>query len=45
MVHKTLKTEQGSTEEYRYYIGSIEPEVELFERTAGGHWRVEVNLH
>lgn len=41
MVHKTLKKEQGSTEEYRYYIGSIEPDVELFERAARGtgEWR------
>ncbi len=45
MVHKTLKKEQGSAEEYRYYIGSIEPEAELFERAARGHWGVEVNLH
>lgn len=45
MVHKTLKKEQGSTEEYRYYIGSIEPDVELFERAARGHWGVEANLH
>ena len=45
MVHKTLKTKQGTTEEYRYYIGSIEPDVELFERAARGHWEVEVELH
>lgn len=29
MVHKILRTEQGNTEEYRYYIGSIEPDVEF----------------
>ncbi len=45
MVHKILKTEQGNTEEYRYYIGSIEPDVELFERAARSHWGVEANLH
>lgn len=45
MVHKTLKTGQGTTEEYRYYIGSIEPDVELFERASRGHWGVEVGLH
>ena len=45
MVHKTIKTEQGITEEYRYYIGSIEPDVELFKRAARGHWEVEIELH
>lgn len=45
MVHKTIKKEQGITEEYRYYIGSIEPDVELFERAARGHWEVEIDLH
>lgn len=45
MVHKTLKQGEESTEEYRYYIGSIEPDAELFERAARGHWGIEVNLH
>lgn len=45
MVHKTLKKGKGCEEEYRYYIGSIEPDVELFERATRGHWGVEVNLH
>lgn len=45
MVHKTLKSKQGKAEEYRYYIGSIEPDVELFERASRGHWGVEVNVH
>ena len=45
MVHKVLKKEQGKEEEYRYYIGSIEPDVELFERASRGHWGIEVNLH
>lgn len=45
MVHKTLKKGGKSIEEYRYYIGSIEPEVEVFERAAREHWGVEANLH
>lgn len=45
MVHKTLKQGKERVEEYRYYIGSIEPEAELFERAVRGHWGVEVKLH
>lgn len=45
MVHKTLKQGEESIEEYRYYIGSIEPDAELFERATRGHWGIEVNLH
>ena len=46
MVHKTLKKADGSQEEEsRYYISSIEADVEEFERAARGHWAVEVNLH
>lgn len=45
MVHKTLKTEAGVEEEYRYYIGSIEADEELFERAVRGHWGIESRLH
>lgn len=42
---RVLKKERGKEEEYRYYIESIEPDVELFERASRGHWGIEVNLH
>ena len=45
MVHKTLGTGEEIREEYRYYIGSIEPDAELFERAVRGHWEVENGLH
>lgn len=45
MVHKTLKAGKEVREEYRYYIGSIEPDAELFERAVRGHWEVENGLH
>ncbi|VAW84023.1 Mobile element protein, partial [hydrothermal vent metagenome] len=31
--------------EYRYYIGSIENDAELFGNTVRRHWGVENNLH
>lgn len=45
MVHKTLRIGGEKREEYRYYIGSIEPDVELFERAVRGHWEIENGLH
>lgn len=46
MVHKVLKKMDGSRlEEDRYYICSIEGDVEEFERAARGHWGVENCLH
>lgn len=46
MVHKTLTKWDGKVElEYRYYICSIEENVEEFERAARKHWGVENKLH
>ena len=46
MVHKRTKKSNGrEEEEWRYYICSIEEDVEEFERAARGHWGVENNLH
>ena len=42
MVHKVMKKADGSMEEEdRYYICSIEADVDEFERAARGHWGVE----
>ena len=46
MVHKRIKKKDGSQEEEtRYYICSIEEDIEDFERASRGHWGVENNLH
>jgi len=46
MVHKKIVKPDGSCEEEsRYYICSIEENVDEFERAARGHWGVENNLH
>lgn len=40
MVHKVLKQQDGrQTEEYRYYICSINADAEEFERAATGEWK------
>lgn len=42
MEEKTIRTETGvETKEYRYYISSLKPEIELFSRAVRGHWSVE----
>ncbi len=42
LVHKVMKKADGSMEEEdRYYICSIEADVDEFERAARGHWGVE----
>lgn len=46
MVRKTLEKKNGETVlECRYYICSIEPNAELFERAVRSHWAIENNLH
>lgn len=46
MVHKIImRQDGGSEEEYRYYICSIEENLEDFIRASRGHWGVENNLH
>lgn len=42
MEEKTIRSETGvETKEYRYYISSLKPEIELFSRAVRGHWCVE----
>lgn len=39
---KTIRTEEGEEKkEYRYYISSLKPEIEVFSRAVRGHWSVE----
>lgn len=46
LVKKTLRLGNGEIqEERRYYISSIELDIDLFERATRGHWGVENNLH
>lgn len=42
MEEKTIRTEEGTEKkEYRYYISSLKPEIEVFSRAVRGHWSVE----
>ena len=42
MEEKTIRTEEGEEKkEYRYYISSIKPEIEVFSRAVRGDWSVE----
>lgn len=39
-----VKGNQGTLEEYRYYISSLTEDIELFRRAVRGHWAVESML-
>jgi predicted transposase YbfD/YdcC len=41
MTRSSYKSEKGETQETRYYISSLPPDVELFSRAVRGHWAVE----
>ena len=41
MEKKTLWDENGERKEIRYYISSLKPEAETFQRAVRGHWSVE----
>lgn len=46
MVRKTMRLKSGEIiKEDRYYFGSMEEDIELYERAARGHWGVENGLH
>ncbi|GHV24050.1 putative transposase YncI [Clostridia bacterium] len=46
MATRTLIKKNGeATSEIRYFIGSIEKDINLLERAVRGHWGVENNLH
>lgn len=41
MVKATYKSHKGKTCEMRYFISSLEPDLELFSQAVRGHWSVE----
>ena len=41
MVRTVCKSDKGETCETRYFISSLEPDLELFSRAVRGHWSVE----
>ena len=41
MARTTCKSEKGEIVETRYFISSLNPDVELFSRAVCGHWSVE----
>lgn len=41
MEEKTIRTEKGERKEYRYYISSLEENIEELSRAVRGHWSVE----
>lgn len=46
MIKKSLQLSNGEVhEEKRYYMNSIELDIDLFERASRGHWGVENKLH
>lgn len=41
MEEKTIESREGIKKEYRYYISSLENDIELFSRAVREHWSVE----
>ena len=41
MVEKTIEKDGKTTKERRYFISSLAPDIELFERAVRGHWAIE----
>lgn len=39
---KTIKKKDKKVKERRYYISSLEPEINLFEKSVRGHWGIEI---
>lgn len=42
MEKKTIRKAETEKVEYRYYISSLEEDIELFSRAVRGHWAVEI---
>lgn len=42
IVEKTIKKNNKENKEIRYYISSLAPEIDLFEKSVRGHWRIEI---
>jgi predicted transposase YbfD/YdcC len=45
MVMRTRVEGENISEEFAFYIGSIEPKVKQFARVVRGHWGIETRLH
>ncbi len=41
MEEKTLKKNGKTSKEYRYFISSLKPDIELISRAVRGHWSIE----
>lgn len=42
IVEKTIKKEDKESKEIRYYISSLAPQINLFEKAVRGHWGIEI---
>ncbi|WP_368488402.1 ISAs1 family transposase [Clostridium sp. BJN0013] len=42
IVEKTIKKKDKESKEIRYYISSLAPEINLFEKAVRGHWGIEI---
>ena len=42
IVEKTIKKKDKESKEIRYYISSLAPKIDLFEKAVRGHWGIEI---
>ena len=42
IVEKTIKKKDTESKEIRYYISSLAPKIDLFEKAVRGHWGIEI---
>ena len=42
IVEKTIQKKDKETKEIRYYISSLSPKIDLFEKVVRGHWAIEI---
>jgi predicted transposase YbfD/YdcC len=42
IVEKTIKKKDKESKEIRYYITSLDPKIDLFEKAVRGHWGIEI---
>ncbi len=41
MERKTIEKDDARTIEYRYFISSLKPDIEMISRAVRGHWSIE----
>ena len=41
IVETTIEKDGNLSKDIRYYIGSLKPDIELFEKLVRGHWAIE----